>query len=590
MESCDMGSLTDVLNVVGHDKVSEVDMAYILREVVKGLIYLHSINIAHRLMIMLLHRDMKAANVLLTKTGQPKIADFGTSVQLQNATKGAQTFTGTPLFMSPEALSEESYGVKADIWSLGITAIQIADGKPPLADMNVGRAMLAIIHGSSPTLKEPKKWSKEFNDFLAVCLRKSPDDRPEAEELLKVVFTLGHPFLMNAKEVHVLSFLKEYRLKVKDRPALERTFSFIQQSDPRQFRQSHSPSAELIKQSILADSSKQGLQRVSQDMSPMLAGTGNSAGIPNSPLNAPPSPYAPQLSSSPTASGGSASSSPPMGALRHPNSPGLSPPATAAAASPATSAVGPPEIDLHTGATASKPIDIGSPSLERRLSPLTRVNTGDLRRASVAPESEARRMSVAGSGPMARPSTTYGHMTPIVLDPSDRPADRQTTTSGESGLGSKKSFHSQLSAKLDKKAEDEKKSRPSLSRPKSDRALQRQVLDSKASTLRDTKTKDKADSELKANLELRNSSEEIRRRSPIDSDEPALDAALQNSERLEDLVGILKDLLAKERLRVREASDEIGKWKKIANDLQRELDDLKLSLEHPSSSSSSSSS
>jgi hypothetical protein len=71
-------------------------------------------------------------------------------------------------------------------------------------------------------------------------------------------------------------------------------------------------------------------------------------------------------------------------------------------------------------------------------------------------------MSVAGSGPMARPSTTYGHMTPIVLDPSDRPADRQTTTSGESGLGSKKSFHSQLSAKLDKKAEDEKKSRPSL--------------------------------------------------------------------------------------------------------------------------------
>jgi chromosome segregation ATPase len=67
-----------------------------------------------------------------------------------------------------------------------------------------------------------------------------------------------------------------------------------------------------------------------------------------------------------------------------------------------------------------------------------------------------------------------------------------------------------------------------------------------------------------------------------------LDAALQNSERLEDLVGILKDLLAKERLRVREASDEIGKWKKIANDLQRELDDLKLSLEHPASSSSSS--
>jgi len=151
-----------------------------------GLVYLHQ----HRI----LHRDIKAGNVLLTSSGQVKLADFGVAAKLTHTLQKRNTMVGSPYWMAPEVISQkkkEGYDFKTDIWSLGITAIELAEGKPPLFDVASLRVIFLIPARDPPTLKEPTMWSASFAEFLATCLQKLPENRPSAHELLENSFIKG---------------------------------------------------------------------------------------------------------------------------------------------------------------------------------------------------------------------------------------------------------------------------------------------------------------------------------------------------------------------------------------------------------------
>ncbi|OQR98450.1 protein kinase [Achlya hypogyna] len=178
MEFCEAGSVADLLRV---SALSEKEVAAICANIVKGLAYLHDQRN--------IHRDIKAGNVLLSSSGLAKLADFGVSAQLTNTINKRKTVIGTPFWMAPEVIQETQYDCKADIWSLGITAIEMAEGDPPLAAMHPMRAIFLIPSRPPPTLKAPEKYSPAFSDFLALCLKKNAADRPTAKELL------AHPFV-----------------------------------------------------------------------------------------------------------------------------------------------------------------------------------------------------------------------------------------------------------------------------------------------------------------------------------------------------------------------------------------------------------
>jgi serine/threonine protein kinase len=185
MEFCDGGSALDVLNAT--TKTLEEDhIAAVCACIVQGLIYLHS----HKI----LHRDLKAGNILLTSDGIAKLADFGVSARLKHTLEKKDTVVGSPYWMAPEVISvqkekAEGYDFKADIWSTAITAIELAEGKPPLFEIASLRVIFLIPARDPPKLQNPDKFSPEFNDFLRVCLQKSPADRPTAKQLLE------HPFV-----------------------------------------------------------------------------------------------------------------------------------------------------------------------------------------------------------------------------------------------------------------------------------------------------------------------------------------------------------------------------------------------------------
>eukprot|EP01102_Stenamoeba_stenopodia_P003992 TRINITY_DN14124_c0_g1_i1.p1 TRINITY_DN14124_c0_g1~~TRINITY_DN14124_c0_g1_i1.p1 ORF type:complete len:948 (-),score=229.86 TRINITY_DN14124_c0_g1_i1:61-2904(-) len=179
MDYCGAGSTLDIIKK--HKKnFTEKQISAVMYYVLKGLIYLHGRGT--------IHRDLKSANILLTDEADVKIADFGVSSQLGNAQK-AQTVVGTPLFMSPEVMNGESYDERADIWSLGITAIEMADGEPPYFKENLMRAMLLIATEAPPSLKNPADWSESFLNFIHTCLQRESAKRPKASELIE------HPFI-----------------------------------------------------------------------------------------------------------------------------------------------------------------------------------------------------------------------------------------------------------------------------------------------------------------------------------------------------------------------------------------------------------
>jgi len=187
MEFCDGGSVLDLLKGM-KTLMAESHIAYIVHCVLRALAFLHSKGIAHK--------DIKAANILLTTHGFVKLSDFGISEQVKQNSEVLET-AGSPLWMPPEAFKRQPVDQKGDLWSLGITAIELAEGKPPYHGQTLeALAQKVVDKNETPTLRpksslekgtrrdDSKGWSQQFRDFLARCFKKDPKDRPTAEMLL----------------------------------------------------------------------------------------------------------------------------------------------------------------------------------------------------------------------------------------------------------------------------------------------------------------------------------------------------------------------------------------------------------------------
>ncbi|KAF9624534.1 hypothetical protein IFM89_011708 [Coptis chinensis] len=179
MEYCGGGSVADLMNVT-EEALEEQQIAYICREALKGLSYLHS--------IFKVHRDIKGGNILLTEQGEVKLGDFGVAAQLTRTMSKRNTFIGTPHWMAPEVIQENRYDGKVDVWALGVSAIEMAEGLPPRSTVHPMRVLFMISIEPAPMLEDKEKWSLVFHDFVAKCLTKEPRLRPTAPEMLKHKF------------------------------------------------------------------------------------------------------------------------------------------------------------------------------------------------------------------------------------------------------------------------------------------------------------------------------------------------------------------------------------------------------------------
>ncbi|XP_055087338.1 TRAF2 and NCK interacting kinase a isoform X3 [Periophthalmus magnuspinnatus] len=226
MEFCGAGSVTDLIKNTKGNSLKEEWTAYICREILRGLTHLHH----HKV----IHRDIKGQNVLLTENAEVKLVDFGVSAQLDRTVGRRNTFIGTPYWMAPEVIAcdenpDATYDFKSDLWSLGITALEMAEGAPPLCELHPMRALFLIPRNPAPRLKS-KKWTKKFHSFIEHCLVKNHTQRPSTEQLLK------HPFIKDLpNERHIRIQLKDHidRTKKKrgERDETEYEYSGSEEED-----------------------------------------------------------------------------------------------------------------------------------------------------------------------------------------------------------------------------------------------------------------------------------------------------------------------------------------------------------------------
>lgn len=189
MEYCEGGSVTDLLEASAGSTLPEDAIRAVCASIVLGLEYLHGVaNVCHR--------DIKGGNVLLTDDAHVKLADFGVSAELTNTLNKRKTVVGSPYWMAPEVIRESHYDGRADVWSLGITVIELAEGAPPHANLHPLRAIFVIPTKPAPTLADPDIWSPEMLDFVRCCCQKDPNQRHDSALLS------SHPFVK--QEVNAL--------------------------------------------------------------------------------------------------------------------------------------------------------------------------------------------------------------------------------------------------------------------------------------------------------------------------------------------------------------------------------------------------
>jgi serine/threonine protein kinase len=190
------GSCLDIMKSSFPDGFDEISIATILRQALEGLIYLHKNG--H------IHRDVKAGNLLMDQQGTVLLADFGVSSSLAENGDVRKTFVGTPCWMAPEVMEQAGYDYKADIWSFGITSLELATGHAPFAKFPPMKVLMMTLSNAPPTLDREggkHKYSKYFKDMIDLCLQKEPNKRPSADKLLL------HPFFKQAKKRDFLSCL-----------------------------------------------------------------------------------------------------------------------------------------------------------------------------------------------------------------------------------------------------------------------------------------------------------------------------------------------------------------------------------------------
>lgn len=213
MEYCGAGSVSDIMRL-RKKTLSEDEIATIMIDTLKGLEYLH--------LRRKIHRDIKAGNILLNSEGHAKLADFGVAGQLTDTMAKRNTVIGTPFWMAPEVIEEIGYDCVADIWSLGITALEMAEGKPPYGDIHPMRAIFMIPTKPPPSFRDPDIWSSEFIDFVSLCLVKNPEERATATELLV------HEFIRNAKPCSILSQMIAEAKEIRENQAYRQAAAISQ--------------------------------------------------------------------------------------------------------------------------------------------------------------------------------------------------------------------------------------------------------------------------------------------------------------------------------------------------------------------------
>ncbi|EDQ90934.1 uncharacterized protein MONBRDRAFT_15767, partial [Monosiga brevicollis MX1] len=226
MQYCANGTATRLVKALRKPKPKHV-IAYIMKEALNGLAYLHDNKI--------IHRDIKGGNILLTRGFRVKLVDFGVCAQLQHESSKRDTVIGTPYWMAPEVIMCDlsppgtvHYDARADIWSLAITAIELADGEPPLSKMPAMKALHKIPSNKPPTLSSNHKWTKYFYEFLVVALKKNPTKRPNAEQLK------SHPWLAKVEEEKSLETLRHLAEEYLPKPKEFKHREWFAEDDVRQ--------------------------------------------------------------------------------------------------------------------------------------------------------------------------------------------------------------------------------------------------------------------------------------------------------------------------------------------------------------------